>query len=247
MHFEVVTIFPAMFEIVKDFSIINRGIKKNLLTITPHNLRDYTDDKHKTTDDAPFGGGAGMLMKVEPFYRAIKLIKSNPKSAKNPKVVLMTPQGEKLDQPMVRKLALEDQIIILTGRYEGVDERVRHLVDQEISIGDYILTGGELAAMVLIDTVARLQEGLLGDEHSSEDESFNDSLLEYPHYTRPAEFKGMKTPSVLLSGDHTKIKEWRRYESIVRTATRRPDLIEKADLSTSELAIARNIIEKSKQ
>lgn len=217
----VLTLFPKMFENILGESILKRAQNKGLVAIKIHNLRDWTSDKHKTADDKPFGGGPGMVMKIEPIFKAIEELK------KGSKVILLTPQGAKLDQQSARKLAKEKSLVLICGHYEGVDERVRALADEEISIGDYILTCGEIPALVLIDSVVRLIPGVLGDDESAASESFENNLLEYPQYTRPAEFKGMKVPEVLLSGDHKKIEEWRKKEAVARTKSRRPDLLKR--------------------
>jgi len=214
-------------------SIIKRAQQKGIVEIHLHNLRDFTTDRHRTVDDAPFGGGAGMVMKVEPIYRALNHIKKELK--KEGKVILLSPQGRKLTQELVAELKEENSLILICGRYEGVDERVReHLVDKEISIGDYVLSGGELPAMVLIDALVRLLPGAVGNERSVREDSFYRGLLDYPQYTRPAEFMGWKVPEVLRSGDHQKIEEWRRIQMLKRTLQRRADLLEKAKLTPEE-------------
>ena len=219
MLIDVLTLFPKMFENVLGESILKRAQGKGLAEIRVHNLRDWTDDAHRTADDKPFGGGAGMVMKIEPVWRALREL-----SGKS-KVILLTPQGKKFDQKIAKKLAKEKRLILICGHYEGVDERIRELSDCEISIGDYILTCGELPAMVLVDSIVRLIPGVLGDDESIKFESFESGTLEYPQYTRPAEFKGMKVPQVLLNGNHKKIEEWRKVEAMKRTEERRPDLI----------------------
>ena len=231
MIIDVLTLFPKMFDAVLGESILKRSQDKRLAEIRIHNLRDWTSDAHRSADDKPFGGGAGMVMKIEPVFRALEEIRKNPKSKiRNPKVVLLTPQGKKLDQKLVRKLAKEKRLILICGHYEGVDERVRDLTDEEISIGDYILTCGELPAMVLIDSIVRLIPGVLGDDESIKFESFESGMLEYPQYTRPAEFKGKRVPEILLSGDHKKIEAWRKAQALKRTEERRPDLIKTQNL-----------------
>lgn len=217
MKIDVLTLFPKMFENILGESMLKIAQKKGLVKIAIHNLRDWTYDAHRTADDKPFGGGPGMVMKVEPVYRALEEIKGA-------RVVLLTPQGEKLDQKLAKKLAKEKHLILICGHYEGVDERIRSLSDEEISVGDYILTCGELPALVLIDAAVRLIPGVLGDSDSVKSESFENNLLEYPQYTRPAEFKGMEVPEILLSGDHKKIEAWRKDEASKRTHSRRPDL-----------------------
>ena len=228
MLIDVLTLFPGMFDCVVNESILKRGQKKGLVRIKVHNLRDWTFDSHRSADDKPFGGGPGMVMKVEPIYLALKELNAlGGSKAKRPRVVLLTPQGKKLDQALVKKLAKEDHLVLICGHYEGIDERVRGFADDEISIGDYVLTCGEIPALVVIDSVVRLIPGVLGDDESLKSESFEKGLLEYPQYTRPADFKGMKAPEVLLSGDHKKIEKWREEEAVKRTRQRRPDLIKK--------------------
>ncbi len=227
MRIDIVTIFPGMFEPVLNESIIKRAQNKGKVKIHVHNLRDYSCDKHKKVDDRPFGGGSGMVMGPMPIFNAVGHIKSKAKS-KRVKVVLLCPQGERLNQKIAKKLAKYRHLILICGHYEGVDERVRKsLVDEEISIGDYVLTGGELPAMVLIDSVVRLVPGVLGDKNSLNFESFEGNLLEYPHYTRPADFRDMHVPEVLLSGDHKKIESWRKEQALKRTKQRRPDLLQR--------------------
>jgi tRNA (guanine37-N1)-methyltransferase len=222
MKIDIITIFPKMFSPVLDESIIKRAQAKGKVKIHIYNLRDYTLDKHKKVDDRPFGGGSGMVMNAEPIFRAVEDIKAKTEA----KVILLCPQGKKLTQEAAKRLAKYKHLILICGHYEGIDERVReYLVDEEISIGDYVLTGGELPAMVLVDTLVRLLPGVLGDKNSLIFESFKDNLLEYPQYTRPADFKGMKVPAVLLSGDHKNIEIWRKKQSIKRTKERRPDLL----------------------
>lgn len=242
MRFDIVTIFPAMFDGPFSHSIIGRAREKGLVEIHVHDLRKWTYDKHHVTDDYPYGGGAGMVMKVEPFAEAVKELKTRNPGAK---VVLMSPAGELFNQRSAKELSLFSGLIILCGRYEGVDERVSALFcDMEVSIGDYVLTGGEIPAMALLDCVARLVPGVVGEEASIVHESHSDGLLEHPHYTRPAEFMGVRVPEVLLNGDHKKIETWRREEAIKRTAMRRPDLLERADLTEKERAMASDLVEK---
>jgi len=218
---DVLTLFPAMFAGPLDESIIMRARKKGLLDLNIHQLRDWTHDRHKTVDDKPFGGGPGMLMKCEPLFEAVESLKRA-----ETKVILLSPSGRKFTQEIARELAKEKDLLLVTGHYEGFDERVREaLADDELSIGDYVLTNGALPAMVVIDAVARLLPGVLGDDASSTDESFSHGLLEYPQYTRPAEFRGMKVPEVLLNGNHAEIEKWRREQAKLRTKERRPDLL----------------------
>ncbi len=231
MRFAVITIFPDMFHAL-DYGVVGQALKKGLIALDVIDLRDFTIDKHRTTDDKPYGGGDGMVMKVEPVAAALRSL--DEPGASRPTRILLTPQGRPLDQAAVRDLAARDFLVIVCGRYEGVDERIRSLVDDEISVGDFVLTGGELAAMVLIDAAARLLPGVLGGQDSAEADSFADSLLEHPHYTRPPEFEGMAVPEVLLSGDHAAVARWRREQSLLRTLTRRPDLLATARLSPAD-------------
>jgi tRNA (guanine37-N1)-methyltransferase len=225
MHIDVITIFPKMFKPVLSESIIKRAQNKGKVKIFVHNLRDYSLDKHRKVDDRPFGGGSGMVMRPEPIFNAVETIISRQDSPST-KVILLCPQGKRLDQKIATRLAKHKHLLLICGHYEGVDERVRQkLVDEEISIGDYVLTGGELPAMVLIDTLVRLIPGVLGDKNSLNFESFKGNLLEYPQYSRPAKFRNMRVPSILLSGDHKKIEIWRRKEALKRTKLRRPDLL----------------------
>lgn len=234
MIIEVVTLFPAMVEQCASHSIIGRARESGALQLRVVDLRDYTHDRHRTADDAPYGGGAGMVMKVEPLDEAIADLRR--KAGEPVRVILMSPQGRKLDQRLVEELAEEGHLVLICGHYEGVDERVReHLVDDEISIGDYVLTGGELPALVLVDAVARYIPGVLGKAESAEEESFRDGLLEYPQYTRPEEYRGWRVPDVLLSGHHAMIARWRRRESLRRTLERRPDLLASAHLTRDDL------------
>jgi tRNA (guanine37-N1)-methyltransferase len=221
MKIDVLTLFPAMFAGPLDESIIMRARKKGLLDLQIHQLRDWTHDRHKTVDDKPFGGGPGMLMKVEPLFEAVESLQRA-----ETKVILLSPSGRKFTQQIARELSQEKDLLLVTGHYEGFDERVREsLADDELSIGDYVLTNGALPAMVVIDAVARLLPGVLGDDVSSMDESFSHGLLEYPQYTRPVEFRGMKVPEVLLNGNHAEIEKWRREQAKLRTQKNRPDLL----------------------
>lgn len=225
MRIDIVTIFPGMFAPILNESIIKRAQKKGKAKIYVHNLRDYTLDKHRKVDDRPFGGGSGMVMNAEPIFRAVEAIKSKVRR-QNSQVILLCPQGENLNQKTAKRLTGYKHLILICGHYEGVDERVReHLADEEISIGDYVLTGGELPAMVLVDSVVRLIPGVLGDKNSLNFESFEDNLLEYPQYTRPADFRGFKVPAILLSGDHKKIEAWRQKQALKKTRQRRPNLL----------------------
>ncbi len=228
MKFDVLTLFPEMFEPIKQ-SIIGRAMEKSLIDINLINIRDFSKDKHKKVDDTIYGGGAGMLIKPDVVYDAYKSVKTE-----NSKVIYLTPQGKKLNQSKVEELAKEEHLILLCGHYEGIDERVlEKIVDEEISIGDYVLTGGEIPAMVLIDAVSRYVEGVLTKD-STEEESFSNGLLEYPQYTKPKEFEGMKVPEVLQSGHHENIDKWRRKEAIKTTYIKRPELLEKVNLTDEE-------------
>ncbi len=221
MNIEVLTLFPELFPGPLSSGVTGRGLAAGLITLRIHNLRDYTHDRHHQVDDIPYGGGAGMVLKPEPIFEAVRA-----RAGTGP-VILLSPQGERLTQALVRELASQPDLYMICGRYEGVDERVSaHLVDREVSIGDYVLTGGELPAMVLIDAVSRLVSGVLGSEESPKDESFAEELLEYPHYTRPAVFEGHQVPEVLLSGHHAQIERWRRAQAAERTRRRRPDLLD---------------------
>lgn len=222
LRIDIVTLFPEIFFGPLNSSIVGRAREKNLVEINAINLRDFTHDRHQTVDDVPYGGGPGMLMKADVLSEAVLSLRKP-----DTMVILTGPRGKKFDQKMARELAAKSHLVILCGHYEGVDERVRQLlVDREVSIGDYILTSGNLAAMVMTDAVVRLLPGALGDDASGEDESFESGLLEYPQYTRPPEFNGLKVPDVLLSGDHEKIAKWRRAEAMRITLAERPDLID---------------------
>ena len=222
MRIDIVTIFPPLLSGAFEYSIIKRARERGAVDLQVCDLRDHTDDRRRTVDDYPYGGGAGMLMKPEPLFRAVEALQLQGKPGR---VVLLTPQGQRLDQALVSELSRDERLILICGRYEGVDERVRkHLVDDEVSIGDYVLSGGEPAAVVLIDAVVRLIPGVLGSAESTNEESFVNGLLEYPQYTRPAEFRGWRVPDVLLSGDHGAVAAWRRAQQQERTQARRPDL-----------------------
>ena len=231
LQFDVITLFPEMFGDPFKASILMRAQERDLIKIELHNLRDYCKDRHRVTDDLPYGGGVGMVMKAEPLITAIEAIRS---SRPEVRTLLMTPQGKRFEQSDAVRLVRYSFITLVCGRYEGVDERARVFVDEEISIGDYILTGGELASMVVIDAISRLVPGVLGDANSLEDESFTQPLLESPHYTRPRVFRGMVVPEVLLSGNHAEIERWRRQQALKRTKERRPDLLSKALLSKED-------------
>lgn len=232
IRFDILSIFPEMFASPLHCSILKRARERGLVEIHLHNIRDYAEDKHKMTDDAPYGGGGGMVMKVEPIDRALASILPEKEGILT---VLLTPQGETFSQKMAEELSLRSRIVLICGHYEGVDERVRdHLVDKEVSMGDYILTGGELSAMIMIDAISRLVPGVLGNNESASSDSFSMGLLEYPHYTRPSDYRGWPVPEVLLSGNHREILAWRRKESLRRTYVRRPDLLEKIALSPED-------------
>jgi len=231
MLFDVLTLFPAMFDSPLRESILGRAVERGLVRVAVHNLRDWAEGRHQVTDDAPYGGGDGMVLKPEPVARALDELRRRSPGAR---VLLMTPQGKPFRQADARELACESGLIFVCGRYEGFDERIRPLADAEYSLGDFVLTGGELAAMVMIDAVARLLPEVLGSSGSAETDSFADGLLEYPHYTRPVEFRGMRVPDVLLSGNHAAIARWRRKEQLRRTLQRRPDLLADAPLSEDD-------------
>lgn len=223
MRIDIITLFPEFFDVLRTHSIVGRAIGSGKVELVTHNLRDYATDKYKSVDDHPYGGGVGMVLKVDVMHRAIMDIKKD-----NPgKVILLTPQGVIWKQDIALAHSKLANLILICGHYEGFDERIRDYVDLEISIGDYVLTGGEIPAMVLIDSIARLIPGVLGDDSSSQDESHNEGLLEYPQYTRPVEYEGKKVPEILLSGNHPQIARWRQSEAIKRTKVRRPDLHEK--------------------
>ena len=239
MKFDVLTLFPEMFEPLKQ-SIIKRASEKKLIDINLVNIRDFSEDKHNKVDDTPYGGGAGMLMKPDVVDRAYNSVKSE-----NAKVIYLTPQGKMLNQKIVKDLSKQEHLILLCGHYEGIDQRVLDkIVDEEISIGDYVLTGGELPAMVLIDSVSRYVEGVLSNE-STEEESFSNGLLEYPQYTRPEVFGNVKVPDVLISGHHENIRKWRKYQSLKKTYLKRPDLLENYEFDKEALEMFNEIKKKS--
>ena len=239
MRFDILTLFPSMFSSPLRESILGKAIERGLIQIQTINIRDFTLDKHQVVDDSPYGGGQGMVMKVEPVARAVESVKTQHSPVWT---IYLTPQGTPFNQDLARRLSTQTHLILLCGRYEGVDERVRDLfVDEEISIGDYVLTGGELAAMVLIDAVSRFIPGVLGSDRSAVEDSFINSLLEYPQYTRPFDFRGRCVPEVLLSGNHSAISLWRRKEALRRTWARRPDLLEKANLSGEDRELLEEI------
>ncbi len=240
MRFDILTIFPEIFPAYLKHGVLGKAIEKGLIKVNIVDIKEFAEGKRKKLiDDRPYGGGDGMVMKPEPIFKAIQSVERLKKS----KVILLSPQGSLFNQEMAWEFAKEyDQLIFICGRYEGIDERIRILcADMEISIGDYILSGGELAALVIIDTVSRLIPGVLGGERSNVEESFCNGLLEYPQYTRPREFQGLKVPDVLLSGDHEKIRKWRRKEALRRTLERRPDLLKKAKLTAEDLEILKSL------
>ena len=248
MQFEVFTLLPEVFPSYLETSILKRARERNLITVNVHNIRDYTHDKHHTTDDTPYGGGGGMVMKPEPVFEALETVlgiaapPSAPETESHIPIILLTPQGRVFNQSIAKELSQHKKIALLCGRYEGIDERIReNLVTDQISIGDYVLTGGEIPALIVIDAVARLLPDVLGDPTGAEDDSHAMGLLEYPHYTRPPEFRGHKVPDVLLSGDHAKIDKWRREQALERTFKKRPDMLEKADLSEADKKFVKSL------
>ena len=247
LRFEVFTLFPEVFEPYLQSSIMQRALQRDQVEVNLHNIRDWTADRHHVTDDEPFGGGGGMVMKPEPIFQAVESILGSPPSCP---VILLSPQGRTFTQVIAQEIGFNErqspskprQVALICGRYEGVDERVRmYLATDEISIGDYVLTGGELAAMVVIDAITRLIPGVLGDPDGAVDDSHASGLLEYPHYTRPAEFRGWRVPDILVSGDHGRISKWRREQALRRTWQRRPDLLEKAPLTDTDRRILERI------
>lgn len=221
MRIDILTLFPEMFDGILSASMLGRAQANGLIDIRVHNIRDYTDNKHRKADDYPFGGGAGLVMMAQPIYDCMDTVLEGGSARR----ILMTPRGRTLNQKIARDLCAEERLVLLCGHYEGVDERVMNIIDDEISIGDYVLTGGELPAMVLVDCVSRLIPGVLGSEDSAADESFSDDLLEYPQYTRPANFRGMEVPEILLNGHHAKIQAWRLEQARLKTTLNRPDLL----------------------
>lgn len=233
MDFHLLTIFPELFASVLSTTMLQKGQERGALRFRLHNIRDFTTDKHRMTDDAPYGGGQGMVMKPEPIVATLESLDT---FTPVPRKIMLSPQGRPFTQAVAQELAQLGSIALLCGRYEGIDERVREFVDEEISIGDFIVSGGEIAAIVVLDAVSRLIPGVLGCEQSAEVESFSEPLLEYPQYTRPPEFRGRQVPEILLSGDHAAIAKWRRQQALLRTAQRRPDLLDHAALSDSDRA-----------
>ncbi len=236
MIIDIISIFPDMFTSPMSASMIGLARERELLELRCHDLREWAHDRHRTTDDYPYGGGPGMVMKPEPLFEAVDAVQELEESAGT--VIFFTPAGRPLDQPLVEELSTHERLILVCGRYEGFDERALSLADIQLSIGDYVLTGGELPAMVLVDAVSRHIPGVLGHEDSAVDETFTQNLLEYPQYTRPAVYRGLEVPEVLRSGDHGRIESWRREQSIRRTARVRPDLLDRADLTAAERALA---------
>jgi tRNA (guanine37-N1)-methyltransferase len=249
MQFEVFTLLPEVFPPYLDSSILQRARQRGLIDVRVHNIRDYTHDKHHTTDDTPYGGGGGMVMKPEPVFEAVESVLGIDAGQAQPPpipIILLTPQGRVFTQRVAEELSTYERIALLCGRYEGVDERIReHLVTDEISIGDYVLTGGELPALMVIDAVSRLIPGVLGDPTGAEDDSHSMGLLEYPHYTRPPEFRSWQVPEILLSGDHGRIEKWRREQALTRTFNKRPDMLENAELSETDKKIVEKLRSKS--
>jgi len=251
MQFEVFTLLPEVFPPYLESSILQRARQRGLVDVRIHNIRDYTHDRHHTTDDTPYGGGGGMVMKPEPVFEAVESVLGLTSGQTQPTpvpVILLTPQGRVFTQRVAEELSHHERIALICGRYEGIDERIRvHLVTDEISVGDYVLTGGELPALIIIDAVSRLIPEVLGDPTGAEDDSHSMGLLEYPHYTRPPEFRGWKVPDVLLSGDHAKIDKWRREQALVRTYNKRPDMLEKTELSRQDKEIVERLKSKVKE
>lgn len=239
MQFDIFTLLPEVFPPYLDTSILKRARERGLIDVRVHNIRSYAHDRHHTTDDTPYGGGGGMVMKPGPVFEAVEsALEADPVCP----VIMLTPQGRVFDQRVAQELSKYERIALICGRYEGIDERIReHLVTDEISVGDYVLTGGELPALLIVDAVSRLLPDVLGDPTGAEDDSHSSGLLEYPHYTRPPEFRGWTVPDVLLSGDHAKIDKWRRQQSLLRTLKKRPDLLEKADLTKEDLKFLKSI------
>ncbi len=243
MKFDILTLFPEMFNVFES-SIIKRAKEKGIINIKVHNIRDFSTNKHLKVDDYPYGGGAGMVMQAEPIYDAIDYVKNL--YGYQPYTIYLSPRGRVFKQEIAKELSCKEHILFLCGHYEGIDERVMEIVDEEMSIGDFVLTGGEIPTMVIIDSVSRLIEGVLGKNESYEDESFSDSLLEYPQYTRPEDFRGMKVPEVLLSGHHGKINQWRREMSLKTTYEKRPELLKHASLSKKDIEYIKKLSNSKK-
>lgn len=240
MRFDIFTLFPNMFAGVFDDSILQRARESGRVEIFLHNIREYARDKHHVTDETAYGGGGGMVMKPEPIFEAVEDILGNEPAARPP-LILLTPQGRVFNTDIARELAQQPRVALLCGRYEGIDERVRALAQDEISIGDYVLTGGEIPAMVLVDAIARFLPGVVGDSSAPHQDSHATGLLEYPHYTRPPEYRGLRVPDILVSGHHAQIERWRRNESLKRTLERRPDLLQRAQLSDADKKFLREL------
>jgi tRNA (guanine37-N1)-methyltransferase len=245
MKFDVVTIFPRMVEAGFAEGVVGRGIEKGLVDVRVHDLRAFTSDRHRTVDDVPYGGGPGMVMKVEPFVRALETIRAE-RGAPGA-VVLLSPQGRRFDQVEARRLCGLGHVVLLCGRYEGIDERVRGMVaTEELSIGDFVVSGGEGPALLVIDAVSRLVPGVVGDQESVEQDSFSQGILDHPHYTRPAEFEGRRVPDVLLSGHHAEVRRWRRKQALLRTVDRRPDLIDEDQLTREERELLADVSDEER-
>jgi tRNA (guanine37-N1)-methyltransferase len=248
MRIDILTLFPQMFEVPFSFGIFKRAVDNGLVSLNLHNIRDYSHDKHRTVDDYPYGGGSGMVLKPGPIFEAVASVKAGVTDAGEAPIILLTPQGRPFSQQVAQELSRYRHLVLICGHYEGVDERVReHLATDEISIGDYVLTGGEVPAMVVIDAVIRLLPGVLGSEASPRDDSHTSGLLEYPQYTRPAVYRGWSVPEVLLSGDHAQIAKWRREQIIRRTLERRPELLDKANLGLEDKQLIERLITKRSQ
>jgi tRNA (guanine37-N1)-methyltransferase len=244
VHFKVLTLFPGIFDGFLGESIIKRALERGLIGISLRDIRDFAGDKHSTADDYPFGGGPGMVLKPEPVFLAVEEARRDQPDAP---VILLTPQGQRYDQRMARELAARKGLIIITGRYKGYDDRIRTLADREVSIGDFVISGGELAAMILIDSVARLIPGVLGDAESAEGDSFYEGLLEGPQFTRPRSFRGLEVPGILFSGHHDQIRRWRRKEALRRTLRRRPELLQNITLNTEDVKLLQQIREEEEK
>jgi tRNA (guanine37-N1)-methyltransferase len=245
MRFDIVTIFPRMIEAALAEGILAKAIQRELLTVRARDLREFTDDRHRTVDDVPYGGGPGMVLKAEPLFRAVEAIEKE--SSAPQAIVLVSPHGRQFSQVEATRLATFDRVVILCGRYEGIDDRVReNLATEELSIGDYVLSGGELPALVIVDAVARLIPGVVGDEDSVAGDSFSRGLLDFPHFTRPAEFRDWKVPEVLVSGHHGEIRKWRKRQALELTLMRRPELLADAELDVEEQEILRELMEAKK-
>ena len=249
MRLDILTLFPALFSGVFEESIVKRAVESDLVTIAVHNIRDYATDRHHLTDDEPYGGGGGMVMKAEPIFRAVEAVLGGEVLAAGSddptQIILLSPAGRLFNQAIARELAAQERLVLICGRYEGVDERVRqHLATEEISVGDYVLSGGEIPAMVIVEAVTRLLPGALGDPLATAHDSHASGLLEHPHYTRPGVFRGWAVPEVLLSGNHAEVARWRRQQSLLRTCQRRPDLLTKADLSAEDWEFLQRLAEQ---